>query len=108
MEFFLPITAILIHDKKEKVYSITLSKNIRKRRDEKILIDENLHSRYILKGKIIIFDELYRDGHNYSKKVLDIYKKLDISALAPLLLKNKLIGILALGRKESNTLMGEV
>ncbi len=93
--------AILDHDKEEETYTISYNRNIRQGKIKKIAIDKNLHHRYILDGKTVVFDELYRDGIEYSKSILDIYKKLNICALVPLLLKDKLIGILAIGHKES-------
>ena len=94
--------AILDFDKKKKSYVFSFSKNIQKGKTKNISIDNNLHHQYILKGKTVVFDELYRDTFEYSEKVLMSYNKLNISVLVPLMLKNELIGILALGQKESN------
>ncbi|MDO8260135.1 MAG: ATP-binding protein [Candidatus Magasanikbacteria bacterium] len=61
-----------------------------------------LHSELISKNKVIFTDEAKLNYYNEeSKEVIDLLVNLKIEVLIPLNVKNKTVGLIALGKKES-------
>ncbi len=63
--------------------------------------DPELNKSYAARGETLIVDEVKRLGNKKYKKTLDLLDSLKVEVLTPLNIKDKTIGLLALGAKES-------
>lgn len=76
--------------------------------DQKIFKgDRRLHELYIKQGEPIVIEELKNKFYVQFKEILDLFMSLGVEILTPLNIKDKTIGILALGQKESGDMYNE-
>ncbi|MCX6795871.1 MAG: ATP-binding protein, partial [Candidatus Falkowbacteria bacterium] len=70
--------------------------------------DEKLRQQYIRQNKPIVVNELKLDKYDAkAKRLIESFKKLKIEVVMPLNVKDKTIGLLALGEKESNDIYND-
>lgn len=100
--FHVKSLGILMLNKKEKKYQISFNKDFPVDPDLSFARDQTLYNLFIKKNKLIVVEEIKNNPHiKNSQTTLEILKKYNIKILVPLNIKNKTIGLIALGAKES-------
>jgi signal transduction histidine kinase len=74
---------------------------------KKFKSDKGLYEVFIKKNKPIIVDELKFMGFRLNKKFLKIFNEFEVGVIVPLNLKDKSLGLIALGNKESGDIINE-
>jgi signal transduction histidine kinase len=69
--------------------------------------DEALHKMFVEQNKIIITEEVKRIGLFEGSQMIDLFLKMKVEILAPLNVKDKTIGLIVLGAKESGDMYNE-
>lgn len=67
-----------------------------------LVLDNNLQKQYIAQGKILVVEEAKRDNYQTSQQAIDALRQAGIEILVPLGTKNRIVGLIALGIKESS------
>ncbi len=93
--------AILKYDPEQKKYKAISYYGFDDTKERQFLTSLFLQEQYVNKGKVIVVDELIREGRKSDDRVLLILQKYKIDIVAPLNIKDKVIGIIALGPKET-------
>jgi signal transduction histidine kinase/CheY-like chemotaxis protein len=65
-------------------------------------IDKSLHEKYAQKNRVIVADDFRGKNYVKHKQMIDLMRSYEVEILIPLNTKNKTLGYLALGKKETN------
>jgi len=102
---------ILTFDEKTKNYLIRYSKgfNINKNTNGHgfVQIATDWRKMYLANNKSIVVEELKNISYKKYKKIIDTLTNLDIEVLTPLNVKDKTIGLIILGQKESGDMYND-
>lgn len=102
---------VLNFDEKAKRYNLKYNRGFNAGGINSFDSNEILHGQYIVQSKPIVLDELKLEKNSkYNRKIkstVDLLKKTSVSVLMPLNVKDKTIGLLALGVKESNDIYND-
>lgn len=94
---------VLTYDEEIKIYELRYNQGFKAKKGEHFDSNKVIEKKFISKNKIVIIEELkslYYDDD--SKEVIDLLEHLEVELLIPLKVKGNLIGLLALGKKETN------
>ena len=105
--FHIKAFGVLTHDKKNKLYVLRYNQGFKDGAPVNFSEDETLDKLFIRQNKTIIIEEIERSGLLEKNKTIDLLLKLKVEILAPLNLKDKTIGLIALGRKESGDMYND-
>jgi len=93
---------VLIFNEKENKYFVECNRGFQIREQAKFSNDKLLQSEFARQNKIMIIDEIRNNSiYNKSKATIGLLDSLGVEILAPLNIKNEMIGLIALGIKES-------
>lgn len=99
---------ILGYDHKTESYLIRYNRGFKVGRKMKFPGNKVLHKMFIRKNEPIITEEVKNEYYNPStKETINLLNKLKVEILAPLNIKNKTVGLIALGPKESGDMYNE-
>ena len=93
--------SVLLFNQDKKEYIVRHDVGHKKSSDTRFVEDRGFYSNIILGNQVIIVEELLKKYDNEYKTTFDNLKKYNIDVLVPLTLKDRVIGLLALGPKES-------
>ena len=93
---------ILIFNEKKNQYFVECNHGFDTKEQAKFPNDKLLQADFAQQNKILIVDEI-RNNSNYknSKRTIDLLNILGVEILAPLNIKDKMVGLIALSEKES-------
>jgi len=100
--FHVKCFAVLLYDNKVGNYIFQYKKYINSGRQSSIIIPAKLNRKYIAKNQPILRDELKNEEIGEDNEMEKIFRNLGIEVIIPIKTNNKVIGIIALGPKESN------
>lgn len=99
---------ILSHDEKKESYIVSYNRNFNVNVNDKFLGDKKLHNFFITQNKSIVVRELKdNDFSEKNSELFKLLKKLNVAILTPLIIKNRIVGLIALGEKESGDLYND-
>ena len=99
---------ILGYNEKERVYSEQYNNNFILSGQKKFLENEELHKMFIGRNEAIIVEEIKHSFYNKKTKVIvDLLENLKVDILVPLNIKDKTIGLMVLGPKESGDMYND-
>ncbi len=100
--------AVISYNKERKEYAIQYNKGIKIKKNNVFDGNDFLHRYFTEQNKAIVVEEVKKMYYNNkTKKTIDLLIELNISILAPLNVKNKTIGLLVLGPKESGDMYND-
>ncbi len=106
--FHMKSFAVLTFNQKEKCYYVQYNNGFNLGTKKKFSSDKYLYDRFIAGNEIILFEEIKNKVYDENtKKQIDILTALDVDVIAPLNVKNKTIGLLVFGAKESGDIYNE-
>ncbi len=106
--FHMKSFAVLTFNRKEKCYYVQYNNGFNLGTKKKFSSDKYLYERFIAGNEIILFEEIKNKVYDENtKKQIDILTALDVDVIAPLNVKNKTIGLLVFGAKESGDIYNE-
>jgi len=104
--FHIKAFGLLTHNEENKSFFAQYNKGFYI--DSQIFLkDDQLDKIFIKQNKIIVTEEVKRLGSFEKNQIIDLLLKLKVEILAPLNVKNKTIGLIALGPKESGDMYNE-
>jgi signal transduction histidine kinase len=104
--FHVKAFGLLTHSEENKSFFVQYNKGFNV--DSQIFLkDEQLDKMFIKQNKIVVTEEVKRLGSFEKNSTVDLLLKLKVEILAPLNVKNKTIGLIALGPKESGDMYNE-
>lgn len=92
---------ILTVEEKSGKYAVQYNRGFAVGRQTKFAGDENLYKHYVKKGKAIVVEELKESVYVKYKRMIDLFNQYGVEILIPLNVKDKTIGLVAIGAKES-------
>ena len=92
---------ILTVEEKSGKYAVQYNRGFAVGRQMKFAGDDNLYKHYIKKGKAIVVEELKESSYVKYKRMIDLFNHYGVEILIPLNVKDKTIGLVAIGAKES-------
>ncbi|MFA4833690.1 MAG: ATP-binding protein [Patescibacteria group bacterium] len=99
---------ILGYSEKEGCYSEQYNKGFTLGDQKKFLENKELHRMFIGKNEAIVVEEIKRSYYNQeTKATVDLLESLKVDILVPLNVKDKTIGLIALGPKESGDMYND-
>lgn len=99
---------ILSYNPKTKTYNVRYNKNFPINSQKNFPGNDYLYKLFISENKNIITEEARSHFYNKnSKSTLDLLKKLNVEILTPLNIKNKTVGLIVLGQKESGDMYND-
>ncbi|MEK7202780.1 MAG: histidine kinase N-terminal 7TM domain-containing protein, partial [Patescibacteria group bacterium] len=102
--FHTKTVGIFVYDNKNNNYIIQYNSGFNIAKNSGFASDEKLRDAFIIQNKPLIIDEIRFDDYlaNFSNnKTIKLLTKLGVEFLMPLNVKDKLIGLIVLGKKES-------
>ncbi|HRY60352.1 MAG TPA: ATP-binding protein [Patescibacteria group bacterium] len=90
---------ILNYSRRTGDYNLVHNKGFAFKGRKRFLGDKGLHKKYVMKDEPFLTSEI-RDNRKY-KKTVSVLEKFDVEVLTPLNVKDKTIGLIAIGAKES-------
>ncbi len=96
---------ILIYNKKLHQYIVNYNQGFKVSKQEKFGGDKDLDRFFVKKNQLIIVEDIKKDFKN--NKTLKILLKLGVEILIPLKVKSKIIGLVAIGKKESGDMYND-
>ncbi len=96
---------ILIYNKKLHQYIVNYNQGFKVSKQEKFGGDKDLDRFFVKKNQLIIIEDIKKDFKN--NKTLKILLKLGVEILIPLKVKSKIIGLVAIGKKESGDMYND-
>lgn len=99
--FHLKAFAVLSYSEKEGNYSLNYNRNFHILSTTIFEGNIELHNKYISQNKPIVVSELAKNRNQNIEKTIKMLSALKVEILVPLNVKDKTIGLLALGEKES-------
>ncbi|MCG2686806.1 GAF domain-containing sensor histidine kinase, partial [Candidatus Parcubacteria bacterium] len=101
-------TGILIFDEKKNRYAVEYNYNFNIGAQKYFSNDKFLQNKFAGQNKILIVENIKNNlSYKKSQSTLELLNKLGIEILAPLNIKNKTIGLIVLGSKESNDMYND-
>jgi len=101
--FHAKAVGILIYDEKKGEYSVQHNNGFKIDKRKKFKGDKNLHNLFIKHSKSVVIEEIKRHAiYKQSKPIINLLINLGVEILTPLNIKNKTVGLIVLGPKESN------
>lgn len=99
---------ILGYNEKEKSYLPQYNKGFILGEQRKFLENEELHKMFIGLNEAIVVEEIKHSHYNQkTKATIDLLESLKVDVLAPLNVKDKTIGLIVLGAKESGDMYND-
>ncbi len=99
---------ILIFNEKKNEYFVQHNFNFKINQQKRFFNDKNLQNKFAKQNKILIIEEIKNSlFYKKSKSTIDLLTNLEIEILAPLNIKNKMIGLIVLGAKESGDIYNQ-
>ncbi|MBU4481864.1 GAF domain-containing protein [Patescibacteria group bacterium] len=99
---------ILIFDEKKNRYAVEYNYNFNIGAQKYFSNDKFLQNKFAGQNKILIVENIKNNlSYKKSQSTLELLNKLGIEILAPLNIKNKTIGLIVLGSKESNDMYND-
>ncbi|MBU2416517.1 HAMP domain-containing histidine kinase, partial [Patescibacteria group bacterium] len=96
------------YNQKTGKYSILYSNGINFGEHKKVQSNKYLHEKFIQNNQPIVTEEIRNAEYNQNtKEFIDLLSSLKIAVLVPLNAKDKLIGLLALGQKETGDMYND-
>ncbi len=93
---------VLKYSEKTENYYVQYNKGFHLKNRKKFANNRVLHEIFVKRNKALVIDEAIRTHYNSrTKETLDMLTGLEVSILMPLNIKDKVVGLLALGPKES-------
>lgn len=105
--FHIKAFGIMILDEKNNFYVIRYNQGFKVGAQNYFPGDESLHKMFVEQNKIIVTEEVRRLNLFEKNQTIDLLLKLKVEILAPLNVKDKTIGLIALGAKESGDMYNE-
>ncbi|MEI6597023.1 MAG: ATP-binding protein [bacterium] len=105
--FHVKAFGLLTHNEEKKIYILQYNQGFKIGAQANFIEDENLDKMFIKQNKIIVTEEVRRLGLFEKNQTIDLLLKLKVEILAPLNVKDKTIGLIALGAKESGDMYNE-
>lgn len=99
--------AVFIFDEKKQDYAIKFEKGFAFGARKKFSEDELLHSLYVKQNNLIIIEELKNISYKKYKKEIDLLSEMKIELIMPLNVKDRNIGLIVLGPKESGDMYND-
>ncbi len=100
--------AVLAYDEKKKVYTVQYNRGFHIKGRKKFSGNRELHRIFIKKNKPIVVEEVKEIYYNKkTKDIIDLLIKLKVEVLNPLNIKNRTIGLLVLGPKQSKDMYND-
>ncbi len=103
--FHTSAVAILIYNEKIHQYIVNHNQGFKITNQEKFSGDKDINEIFIEKNQLIIVEDIKVNFRN--NKTLKILLKLGVEILVPLKVKNKIIGLIIIGKKESGDMYNE-
>jgi len=99
---------ILGYNAKGGYYLAQYNKGFNLGGQKKFLENEELHKIFISQNEAMVIEEIKRSHYNRkTKETIDMLEKLEVDILVPLNVKDKTIGLIALGPKESGDMYND-
>jgi len=99
---------ILGYNEKEKSYLPQYNKGFILGEQRKFLENEELHKMFIGQNEAMVVEEIKHSNYNrQTKATIDLLESLKVDVLAPLNVKDKTIGLIVLGAKESGDMYND-
>ena len=105
--FHVKAFGVLTLDEKNRLYIIRYNQGFKTGSQTDFLGDEKLDKMFVEQNKIIITEEVRRLDMFEKNQTVDLLLKLKVEILAPLNVKDKIIGLIALGAKESGDMYND-
>lgn len=99
--------AIFIFEEKNRDYAIKFEKGFAFGARKKFSEDELLHDLYVKQNNLIIIEELKNTSYKKYKKEIDLLAEMKIELIMPLNVKDRNIGLIVLGPKESGDMYND-
>ncbi len=100
--------AVISYDKEKKEYSVQYNRGIKIKKNDVFVGNDFLHRYFTEQNKSIVVEEVRNIYYNKkTKKTIDLLTKLNVDILTPLNVKDKTIGLLVLGPKESGDMYND-
>jgi len=99
--FHAKTVSILIFDEKKRQYEVQFDFGHKPGEQTSFTEDKGFYSKVILKNPVIVIEELKEQVYKKFKKTIDLLIAYEVEILIPLNLEDKIIGLLAIGSKES-------
>jgi signal transduction histidine kinase len=99
---------ILAYDEKKKVYTVQYNRGFHLEGRKKFPGNDELHRLFIKKNEPIVVEEVKETHYNKkTKDIIDLLIKLKVEVLTPLNIKNRTVGLLVLGPKQSKDMYND-
>ncbi|MDD5291108.1 MAG: histidine kinase dimerization/phospho-acceptor domain-containing protein, partial [Patescibacteria group bacterium] len=99
---------ILGYSEKEGYYLTQYNKGFSLAGQKKFLENEELHKMFISRNEAIVVEEIKHSYYNReTKETIDLLESLKVDVLVPLNVKDKTIGLMSLGAKESGDMYND-
>ena len=98
---------LLTHNEKEKIFIPQYNKGFKVDSQTIFLKDDQLDKIFIKQNKAIVTEEISRLDSFGNNQTVELLSKLKVAVLAPLNIKDKTIGLIVLGAKESGDMYNE-
>lgn len=105
--FHLKIAGVLIYHEKENLYEIICNHGFQVDGKKVFKKSDVLHKMFIRHNKSVVVEEIGKEIYKEDEEVVDLLRKLKVEVLTPLNIKNKNIGLIALGPKESGDMYND-
>lgn len=100
--------AVLNYDEKNDNYFVKYNRGFDTAGMNTFESNKTLHDKFVSQNKPIIFEEIKMEEVNKEiKKTTNILQKIGVAVLIPMNIKDKTVGLLALGAKESNDIYND-
>lgn len=99
--------AILIFNEKKGIYTIKFEKGFNFSAKKQFSEDDVLHELFVKQNKVVIIEELKSSFYDKYKNEIDSIANLNIELMMPLNVKDKNIGLIILGHKESGDMYND-
>ncbi len=105
--FHVKTLGILTYDEKTGEYILRYNSGLDTGGQKRFKEDKNLQKAYADKYDPIVVEELKKTSYNKYKEILDLLSALGVEMLVPLDVKDKIIGLIVLGPKESGDMYND-
>jgi signal transduction histidine kinase len=105
--FHAKTVSILLFNEKKRQYEVQFDFGHKPGEQISFTEDKGFYSKVILKNPVIVIEELKEQVYKKFKKTIDLLIAYEVEILIPLNLEDKIIGLLALGSKESGDMYND-
>ncbi len=105
--FHAKTVSILIFNEATRKYVVQHDIGHETNRRKSFIEDEEFYTHVIKQNRPIVVEELKKHFYNQYRQTIDLFDEYDVDILVPLNLKDKIIGLLALGPKESKDMYND-